>query len=147
MIINALKNISLYKDVYKHLPEAIAFLQKNDFSELEEGKNEFNDNFYVVKIKGEKNPNFEGVLEVHKEWIDIHIPLNTNDIIAYKELSFCRNIDKEYNEENDYMLYREQDSCIAVLPIQYFCIIDTTMTHMAMLGEGCIEKLVIKIRK
>jgi YhcH/YjgK/YiaL family protein len=147
MIINALKNISLYKDVYKHLPEAIAFLQKNDFSELEEGKNEFNDNFYVVKIKGEKNPNFEGVLEVHKEWIDIHIPLNTNDIIAYKELSFCRNIEKEYNEENDYMLYREQDSCIAVLPIQYFCIIDTTMTHMAMLGEGCIEKLVIKIRK
>jgi hypothetical protein len=34
-----------------------------------------------------------------------------------------------------------------VLPIQYFCIIDTTMTHMAMLGEGSIEKLVIKIRK
>jgi len=147
MIINALKNISLYKDVYKHLPEAIAFLQKNDFSELVEGKNEFSDNFYIVKIKDEKNPNFEGVLEVHKEWIDIHIPLNTNDIIAYKELSFCRNIEKEYNEENDYMLYREQDSCIAVLPIQYFCIIDTTMTHMAMLGEGSIEKLVIKIRK
>jgi YhcH/YjgK/YiaL family protein len=147
MIINALKNISLYKDVYKHLPEAIAFLQKNDFSELVEGKNEFSDNFYIVKIKGEKNPNFEGVLEVHKEWIDIHIPLNTNDIIAYKELSYCRNIEKEYNEENDYMLYREQDSCIAVLPIQYFCIIDTTMTHMAMLGEGIIEKLVIKIRK
>ena len=147
MIINALKNISLYKDVYKHLPEAIAFLQKNDFSELVEGKNEFSDNFYIVKIKDEKNPNFEGVLEVHKEWIDIHIPLNTNDIIAYKELSYCRNIEKEYNEENDYMLYREQDSCIAVLPIQYFCIIDTTMTHMAMLGEGIIEKLVIKIRK
>lgn len=147
MIINALKNISLYKDVYTHLPEAIDFLQKNDFSELVEGKNDFNDNFYIVKIKGEKNPNFEGVLEVHKEWIDIHIPLNTNDIIAYKELSFCRNIEKEYNEENDYMLYREQDSCIAVLPIQYFCIIDTTMTHMAMLGEGSIEKLVIKIRK
>lgn len=147
MIINALKNISLYKDVYKHLPEAIAFLKKNDFSELVEGKNEFSDNFYIVKINGEKNPNFEGVLEVHKEWIDIHIPLNTNDIIAYKELSFCRNIEKEYNEENDYMLYREQDSCIAVLPIQYFCIIDTTMTHMAMLGEGSIEKLVIKIRK
>ncbi len=147
MIINALKNISLYKDVYKHLPEAIAFLENNDFSELVEGKNEFSDNFYIVKIIGEKNPNFEGVLEVHKEWIDIHIPLNTNDIIAYKELSFCRNIEKEYNEENDYMLYREQDSCIAVLPIQYFCIIDTTMTHMAMLGEGSIEKLVIKIRK
>lgn len=147
MIINALKNISLYKDVYTHLPEAIDFLQKNDFSELVEGKNDFNDNFYIVKIKGEKNPNFEGILEVHKEWIDIHIPLNTNDIIAYKELSFCRNIEKEYNEENDYMLYREQDSCIAVLPIQYFCIIDTTMTHMAMLGEGSIEKLVIKIRK
>jgi YhcH/YjgK/YiaL family protein len=147
MIINALKNISLYKDVYTHLPEAIDFLQKNDFSELVEGKNDFNDNFYIVKIKGEKNPNFEGVLEVHKEWIDIHIPLNTNDIIAYKELSFCRNIEKEYNEENDYILYREQDSCIAVLPIQYFCIIDTTMTHMAMLGDGSIEKLVIKIRK
>lgn len=146
MIINTLKNIALYSKVYTHLPEAVNCLKEIDLSLLNEGKNEVSDNLYIVKIIGDKKSDFEGVLEVHKDWIDIHIPLTDDEIVAFKEISECETLEKVYDVENDYALYRESDISQVTLSKGYFAIIDTTMAHMAMLGEGKIEKLVVKIR-
>jgi len=146
MIVNSLKNIKLYQDTYPNLQEAAEYISKNDFSKLVEGKNEVSDNFYIVKIIGDKKSDFEGTIEVHKAWIDIHIPLTDDEIIVYKSLDNSSNIEKEYDPENDYMLYNEEDLAQLILPLGYFCIIDTSMCHMAMLGEGKLEKLVMKIR-
>ena len=146
MIINLIKNFSNYKSVYPHLQEAIDYVQRNEFHLLVEGKNEFSDNFYVVKMIGDKKSDFQGVLEVHREWIDVHIPWTDDEIIAFKEISECHNLEKEYDPENDYALYKESDISQLTLSKGYFCIIDTTICHMAMLGEGNIEKLVFKIR-
>jgi biofilm protein TabA len=147
MIINTLSNLNLYSGAYQHLDEAIKFLAKKDFSSLKEGKNEFSDNFYIVKNIGNKKSDFDGILEVHKDWVDIHIPLTDDEIIVFKSLDECANIVKEYDPVNDYMLYRAEDLAQVVIPVGYCCIIDTTMCHMAMLGEGSIEKLVVKFRK
>lgn len=147
MIINSLQNIAHYGSVYRHFKEAIDYIQTNEFDSLKEGKNEFSDNFYIVKIIGDKKSDFDGILEVHKEWIDIHIPLTDDEIIVFKELSECTHKEKEYDSENDYMLYKESDIAQVVIPKGYACVIDTTMCHMAMLGDGKIEKLVFKIRK
>ena len=147
MIVNSLKNISIYTSVYPHLKEAVDFIQNTGFDNLVSGKNDVSDNVYIMKNQGEKKSDFEGVIEVHKEWIDIHIPLTDDEIIVFKALSECSVIEKEYDLENDYMLYREDDLAQVVIPQGYACIIDTTMCHMAMLGEGPLEKLIIKFRK
>jgi biofilm protein TabA len=148
MILHTLKNLKKYSTSYHHLEEAIQYLEAHpDFSLLKEGKNEVSENVYIVKVVGEKKSDFEGVLEVHKEWIDIHIPLSDDEIIVYKALEDCKTIEKEYDTDNDYMLYREDDLAQLVLPMGYFCIIDTSMCHMAMLGEGKLEKLIVKFRK
>ncbi|MBL7789761.1 MAG: YhcH/YjgK/YiaL family protein [Chitinophagales bacterium] len=147
MIINHLKNIANYHSTYPHIGEAIDYISTNEFHLLKEGKNEFSENFYVVKIIGDKKSNFDGTLEVHREWIDIHIPLTDDEIIAFKEISECQKLDKEYDTENDYALYNESDISQLTLAKGYFCIIDTTICHMANLGEGKLEKLVFKIRK
>lgn len=147
MIINRVENIVQYGSMFRYFSEAKANLEAMNFSTLQEGKNEISENCYIVKIVGDKKSDFEGVLEVHKEWIDIHIPLTDDEIIAFKELNECKQVEKEYDSENDYMLYRESDIAQMVLPKGYACIIDTTMCHMAMLGEGKLEKLVFKIRK
>ena len=146
MIINKLENLGRYRSVYPHLGEALDFISKGNFASLKEGKNEISENCYVVKTIGNKKSDFEGVLEVHKAWIDIHIPLTDDEIIAFKELSECEHIEKEYDIENDYMLYRESDISQLTLAQGYACIIDTSMCHMAMLGEGSLEKLIFKIK-
>ncbi len=147
MIIHSLKNIEHFRNAYKHLGEAIDFIVKNGFAGLKEGKNEVSENVYVVKIIGDKKSDFEGIVEVHNDWIDIHIPLTDDEIIVYKSRSECSNVEKKYDADNDYMLYSEEDLAQYVLPVGYFSIIDTEMCHMAMLGEGVLEKLVMKVRK
>ncbi len=146
MIINSLKNITIYTSTYPHLKEAVDFIQNIGFDKLVSGKNEVSDNVYIMKNVGEKKSDFEGVLEVHRDWIDIHIPLTDDEIIAFKEISECKNLSKEYDSENDYALYDEEDISQVTLAKGYFAIIDTTMAHMAMLGEGSLAKLVFKIR-
>jgi biofilm protein TabA len=147
MIVNSLKNISIYTSVYRHLKEAVDFIQNTGFDKLVSGKNDVSDNVYIMKNQGEKKSDFEGVLEVHREWIDIHIPLTDDEIIAFKEISECKNLTKEYDSENDYALYDEEDISQLTLAKGYFAIIDPTIAHMAMLGEGSMAKLVFKIRK
>lgn len=147
MIVNSLKNISIYTSVYPHMKEAVDFIQNIGFDKLVGGKNEVSDNIYIMKNVGEKNSDFEGVLEVHKDWIDIHIPLTDDEIIAFKEISECKNLTKEYDPENDYALYEEEDISQLTLAKGYFAIIDPTIAHMAMLGEGELVKLIVKIRK
>ncbi len=82
MIVNSLKNISIYTSVYPHMKEAVDFIQNTGFDQLVSGKNEVSDNVYIMKNVGEKKSDFEGVLEVHKDWIDIHIPLTDDEIIG-----------------------------------------------------------------
>jgi biofilm protein TabA len=147
MIIHSLKNIEQFRNTYAHMCEAVDFIAKKGFAGLKEGKNEVSDNVYIVKIIGDKKSDFEGTIEVHNDWIDIHIPLTDDEIIVYKSRSECTNVEKEYDADNDYMLYNEEDLAQLVLPVGYFSIIDTEMCHMAMLGEGPLEKLVVKVRK
>ncbi len=147
MIINTLDNLNIYSNVYTHLNEAVKYVVNMNPSLLTEGKNEVSENFYIVKIIGEKKADFDGVLEVHKEWIDIHIPLTEDEIIAFKEISECQTEVRTYDTENDYALYEASDISQVTLSKGYFAIIDPTIAHMAMLGEGAIEKLVMKIRK
>jgi YhcH/YjgK/YiaL family protein len=147
MIINSLKNISIYTSVYPHLKEAVNFIQNIGFDNLVSGKNDVSDNVFIMKNQGEKKSDFTGILEVHREWIDIHIPLTDDEIIAFKEISECKNLIKEYDSENDYALYDEEDISQLTLAKGYFAIIDPTVAHMAMLGEGSMSKLVFKIRK
>lgn len=146
MIINSLKNISIYTNLYPNLKEAVDFIQNVGFEKLVTGKNEVSDNFYIVKNIGEKKSDFKGVLEVHKEWIDIHIPLTDDEIIAFKEISECEFLEKEYDVENDYALYDENDISQVTLAKGNFAIIDPTIAHMAMLGEGSMAKLIMKVR-
>jgi biofilm protein TabA len=146
MIINSLKNISIYTSLYPNLKEAVDYITNVGFEKLVTGKNEVSDTFYIMKNQGEKKSDFAGVLEVHREWIDIHIPLTDDEIIAFKELSECEFLEKEYDAENDYALYDENDINQVTLAKGYFAIIDPTIAHMAMLGEGSMAKLVMKVK-
>jgi YhcH/YjgK/YiaL family protein len=146
MIINSLENLYLYKNAYRNLHEAIDYIKSMNPESLSEGKNDISDSLYVVKIKSEKNPDFKGIVEVHREWIDIHIPLTTNDTIAYSAIQHCDQLEKEYHEENDYALYMQPETSLVDIPMHYFCIIDPSIAHMAMLGHGSIEKLVFKVK-
>lgn len=147
MIISTIEDVKQYVALYPNLSGAIDHLNIEKLSALDEGKHEISSTVSIVKIIGEKKAEFDGILEVHDVWIDIHVPLTDDEIILFKPRKECEVMEKVYQEENDYMLYKEEDVSQLTLGQHMACIIDTNMCHMAMMGEGPISKVVFKIKK
>lgn len=44
----------------------------------------------------------EQVIEVHRQYIDVHFPLDRAEIIGVKPLADCTALKSSYNEKDDY---------------------------------------------
>ncbi len=105
MILDQLKNASLYTSLSPRIAVAFNYLKTTDFSQLALGKYEIEGeevfgivNEYVTK--DEK----DCALEAHKKYIDIHYILSGSEAIGTTFLT-DQVPTKEYDEQNDYMLF------------------------------------------
>ncbi len=147
MILNTISNLHLYRGAYKGLDEVITYLEKTDLSVLPAGRNEVSDTMYVVAMSSDQTGSFDGIMERHEDWIDIHCTLEGTDVVAFSEKNETAEHTRHYEAEKDYMLSKPQQAYRLEIGKGYFCIIDTTMAHMAIIGEGFLKKVVIKFRK
>lgn len=104
MILDLLENIEGYASVNPNFAKAIEFLQKNNLQELPLGRNEIcGDAVFanVVEVKSKSKDNAQ--IEIHRKYIDIHVPLSGNEVIGYtplQELPYA-----EFVEADDAALY------------------------------------------
>ncbi len=86
------------------------------------------------------------ILEMHKEYLDIHIPLDTSEIIGWKQTDKCKEINTDYNAENDYMLYNDKPTCYLTIELGEFFIVYPEDAHAPLIGKGNIRKLIAKVK-
>jgi YhcH/YjgK/YiaL family protein len=109
-------------------------------------KKELNGGLSVVFIEGEKSFAYDGVLEAHKKYCDLHCTMQGTDIIELKPVESCTAIKKEYDAEGDYVLFNERGDEKILLEEGWMCLLKPTDAHMALLGDGgLVKKLVFKI--
>ena len=147
MVVNTISNLHLYKGAYKGLEEVIAYLENTDLNDLPAGRNDVSDTMYVVAMSNDQAGSFDGVMERHEDWIDIHCTLEGTDVVAFAEKDEPAEDVRDYEEEKDYMLNKPEQAYRLEIGKGYFCIIDTTMAHMAIIGQGFLRKAVIKFKK
>ncbi len=147
MIVNSLKNLKTYVGVYPFISEVITFVEANDLSKLElNGRSDISDNFYLVPIKAQQDAGESDILEVHKKWLDIHCTLEGNDEIIFRDLNTCNQIERAYDEDGDYALYKESRQGQLTVQPGYFCLIAPDTAHMALKGSGEVKKIVMKVK-
>lgn len=100
----------------------------------------------VVFIEAEKSFTYEGVLEAHRKYHDLHCTIQGTDIIVSKPAESCTDIKKEYDAEGDYILFNEKVKERIFLEEGWMCLLPPAEAHMALLGDGgLVKKLVFKI--
>lgn len=100
----------------------------------------------VVAIQAESGAQNKNLLEAHKIFNDLHYPLSGKDTISYKPVLNCTNINKEYVDDGDYILYDETPDAIITVEENTFCFIPNDLAHMALYeSTGLVRKLVFKI--
>ncbi|MCH5216265.1 MAG: YhcH/YjgK/YiaL family protein [Muribaculaceae bacterium] len=149
MIVGALDNTTELEKLHKHLPAIFEWLRLN--------VNSIHDTHItrIDLIKDEVYANIESVLlkkhteqpiELHHKYIDIHVPVNTTEIIGWEPANSLANPINEYDEASDVVKFNQiPDTYLHIKP-GYFCIMTTDDGHAPNIGYGSLKKICVKIK-
>ena len=151
MIYDKIENIGNYLGLNKRLDQAIRYIMTGNYKKAEFGKNLLlgEDIFYNCP-KEAMAKNEEGMdYEYHKIYIDIHIPIEGRENIAF----FAKENGKEvklYDKENDYGLYSGEAEGKLCIKEGEFLILFPEELHLALMKVGeeasPIHKVIFKVR-
>ncbi len=147
MIFDQIKFIDKYRALDEKIELALNFLKNKDFSSMRPGRYQISGDDIFYMISNYKTiPVKDGMLEGHKEYIDIQSVITGSELIGYVPLSNQPET-KAYNSEKDYTLYKGHVSLIQMKP-GMFAIFYPNDLHMPGLSdmEVKVKKLVIKVK-
>lgn len=114
MILDSIKNLRKYEALHPRFAKAIDFLLNSDLQKLPLGRNEIcGDEIFANVMEAKPRSKEEVPLEVHRKYIDIQVPISSNEVMGYTPLEDLPA--GEYSDENDVTLYP-----VGMLAASYF---------------------------
>lgn len=147
MIIDTIKNASLYYKTNKRFKMAFDFLETIDLKNASEGTFEVDRSGNIKSIistnelKNESN----ALLETHRKYIDIHIPISGNEMFGWKSAKELINSAGKYDFENDFELFYDKPSTFFTISPGNFVIFLLEDAHAPLIGAGILTKIIFKI--
>lgn len=147
MIYTTLSQSERIESLHPKFKELFDFVKNNDLLNREIGRIELDgDALFINNVNPQMMKAEEQVLEVHRQYIDVHFPLDKAEIIGIKPLENCMEEKSAYNGKDDYALFADAPSnLITVLPGE-FLIVYPEDAHAPVIGEGKLRKLIAKVR-
>jgi biofilm protein TabA len=146
MITDQLSRAEKYYDMHPAFKKAFKYLLETDLSKLPLGRNDIDgDKMFCVVSRGPRRRRNEAKLEAHRKYIDIHYTISGIDEIGWKPTAACREVDTNYNEDNDIEFFKDQPQTWIKVPAGSFAIFFPQDAHAPMVGDSEIHKVVLKI--
>jgi biofilm protein TabA len=147
MIIDHIKNTSVYTNLNQYFAKAFDYIENLDTSKLQEGRNEIDgENIFVMYVDGANRAREAALLEAHKDYLDLHYTVAGSESLGWLATQECQKIDQPYDKANDVALYQDEPKLFVDILPEHFCIVWPSDAHMPMVGQGLIKKLVFKIK-
>jgi YhcH/YjgK/YiaL family protein len=146
MIIDKLDNADRYNALHPGFEAAFRALREMDFEEMEEGPQEIDGERLVVNVIRSQAKRMEDVwLEAHHRYIDIQYLISGEEQFGWQLTADSEIPMGEYDEEKDTIKYEDvPEGWFPLLPGS-FAIFFPEDAHAPMLGEGAINKIVVKV--
>lgn len=145
MIIDTIDNLEKYTPLHHYFYEVALFLHAHDLKTWAEGKNLMDGGALYVNITTAKGKTKEeAVLETHRDFIDIQVPLDKEETYGYTPLGDLP--EAPYNREKDITKYPgvKAQTYVTCKPGQ-FAIFFPQDGHAPCIGEGDIKKAIFKV--
>lgn len=147
MILDQLKNASLYYTLNARMEAALRFLEKTDFSACEPGTRfELEgDKLYAIVQQFETKPMEQGVWESHRLYSDIHYLFEGKEKLGYAPLSKMKAVN--YDEAKDFQVLEGEGNFFTASPgtFAFFSPEDVHMPGMAVNGPQTLRKVLVKL--
>jgi YhcH/YjgK/YiaL family protein len=148
MIVDSLHNAAKYYGLHPNFKKAFDYVNQNDITILEEGAFEIAEGLKVIVIQGEATTREESIkgFECHDKNIDIQISIQGPETYAWKPREKCVSPNGDYSDERDVRFFHDKPDMFFQLHEKQFAILFPEDVHAAMIGEGIIKKIVIKVK-
>ena len=147
MIIDSLQNAAKYFSVHPLFQKAFTYLQQINLAEAT-GKHEIAEGLKAsftndpAKTKEERT----GKFECHRAFIDIQLCIKGKETMGWKPLAKCVQPNGGFNVEKDVQFFFDEPDTYFDLTDGLFAIFFPEDVHLPMLGNGNIQKVVIKVK-
>ena len=147
MIIANLCDKERYFALHPLFKPLFEYLATHDLANAPTGRiNIVGNDLFINVNKSEMVERAKQKLEVHRKYIDIHIPLSCSEDFGWRHLSTLGESDAPFDIDNDFALYSAESHKWFTLCPGEFCIVFPEDAHAPIVGSGTIKKLVAKIK-
>ncbi len=148
MIIDSVRSFETYVSLHHSFDKVLDFIRHNDLHTLTLGKHIIEEGNIWCSIAESTGKGFEVLpkMEVHDSFIDIHVLLEGNETIGFKDRALCHLDGVHYDEVKDVALFEEEPDVYVNCGLDNFVICYPKDGHTPLLGEGSIKKAIFKVR-
>lgn len=148
MIIDSLNNAVKYYSLHPNFKKAFDYIKQNDIVNLSEGTHQIAEGLKAIVIVGEGTTKEESIkgFECHDKNIDIQISIQGPEVFAWKPREKCNNPNGDYSDEKDVRFFHDAPDMFFQLQENQFAILYPEDVHSAMIGNGTLKKIVIKVK-
>lgn len=94
----------------------------------------------IMKLRSEQ------VLEVHRAYIDIHVPVDKAEVIGYLPTCHLAQVRDAYDADRDIAFYTDAPMAYFTLQPGEFAIFTPQDAHAPIIGEGRLKKICVKVK-
>lgn len=147
MIVSNLKNSERIEGLHPLFKVLFDYVKSHDLLHADLGRIEIDgERLFINNVNPESVAAEKQVLELHHDYIDVHILLEGAERIGWKALEDLQKETKAYSKEEDCALYSDiPTTYVDLLPGQ-FAIVYPEDPHAPIIGNGKIRKLIAKVR-
>lgn len=147
MIVSNLQNSERIESLHPLFKQLFDYVKTHDLLHTECGRIELaGDDLFINNVNPTCVSASDQVLEVHRDYIDVHILLEGKERIGWKALEDVTDLKQAYQKEGDCALYSDTPtSFVDLLPGQFLLVFPED-PHAPVIGEGKIRKLIGKVK-
>lgn len=147
MIVSNLKDSARIEVLHPLFKKLFDYVKNHNLSEKESGKIILDgDKLFINNVNTDCIPEKDQKLEVHRDYIDVHILLNGHERIGWKALKDCTELVHPYDGKGDFALYADKPSTFIDVKPGEFVVVYPEDAHAPVIGNGKIHKLIAKIK-
>ena len=147
MIVSNLQNSGRIESLHPMFKQLFDYVKSHDLLHTDCGRIELDgDRLFINNVNPVCVKASEQVLEVHHDYIDIHILLEGKEHIGWKAIEDVNQLKQEYQKEVDCALYSDIPTTFVDLLPGQFVIVYPEDPHAPVIGEGKIRKLIAKVK-
>jgi len=148
MIVDNIRNASLYYSFSKELVSALKFLETQDLKSLSIGRHEIDgDNCFALVQEYDSKPIEQGKWEAHRRYIDVQYVVDGTERMGYADIRTLT-VTQEYDESKDAMLLAGDGDMLTFKAGSFavFAPEDAHMPQIAVTEPQKMRKIVVKVR-